>query len=188
MPDVPDHRPPAPVLSYASLTNKVSCDPMRSGRFVVVGDEALLPPRCVLCNTAAQDPPLHLKLYPNSESFHYEGLGEFRLFARGTDISLSLCRRHLRRRRRTLAVIALLAIGVLSASAIGICAKSKQRDSLSNVSCLSGVLLTVGIGIASAIGTKGPRCHHFQGGYYYLEGFGRPFLQSLPEAPLMNDK
>jgi hypothetical protein len=183
--DAPPSQNPPPVLSYSSSRKSaIIMDAMRSGRYLVGAAETFLPPRCVICNEPSSLPPQTIRI-PAKESFRYVPTPRPHHEPAVILVHASFCARHLNRRRKAFTAAAIFGgIAVLSgagAVACRIAGENMTREPpLTLLLWLFGVLMLLAVGIAMVIATRGLAFHHSSGGYSYLTGMGKRFVESLP--------
>jgi hypothetical protein len=171
------------ILPYAGMPHSTGpWTGMRAGRYLVAAMETHLPPRCVLCNAPAIDPPVVVRIQP-AASFTYKSLEGLSLTNEGdARVYTCYCPRHMGVRRRALAVAAICAaVGALSAVAT-LAFRVVQHQMGMGISFMLTAIWFFLMGIAMVVATRGPSRHHVAGRYFYLRGVGRAFLESLPVA------
>jgi hypothetical protein len=170
------------ILNYAprSIAKQGSViEPLRAGKYLVVGAEARLPARCVRCNEPVVGEPEAIRLYP-STSFTWGDRLVLTLENPPIIVHASYCPRHRRRRRRALRAFTAFVLASIVTAFGALACKVDDWDSGLGVCAVATLALLLGAGTAKVIAYRALRLHHLDRGYAYLKGVCPAFLAALP--------
>jgi hypothetical protein len=157
-----------------------SAGPWREGEVVVIEKGSTLPERCVRCGAASGSSRLRQRYYWHHPALYILAFGAVLIYLilaatlrKSSTLELGLCRDHIARRRRAIAVgWALGGLGILAF------AVSANAD-FPTLSVL-GLVLALGGLLTGLKGAAPLRATHIDDDFVRLKGAGPGFLRSLP--------
>jgi hypothetical protein len=174
---------PPTALNYATPNALEVVDPMRAGPFLVVGRTPRLPDICICCAAVAvsQRIPVQLSMEVSSRiNGHLISLRLLNIPA--VRLAMPLCAVHFRRRRIGLAVAVSLTLMVIVSAVVTVaCKEGPEYVSFSAMGF--GLVALLSAVVFAILADYSPRLYNFDGGYYYLKGCGRAFLDRIPSVP-----
>jgi hypothetical protein len=169
-----------PILSYTNdMKNRGTVPCYRSGNYVVTGQEADFPERCIVCGSDQKCKVVE-RQFETRASFQYSAKVTIRMF---------YCEKHLSTvttAKKMLALLAIILIVVLTFVAVILRRVSLPRDMESSIGWMAIGAIFVSAVIAGPIvvtKNRGLAFRKRKQGAYYFSGAHRKVLEVLPEWP-----